>query len=769
MHKCTKFLARKEFIGQNTGVKCYVMLCLCSINYYNKGLEAMQDNFLTKISHEVRTPINAIIGLGYLFQQTRLEDQQRVYLDKIIDSAKGLLSIFQEMLDYSIMEEEGLSITLLPFSMQTVLGNVAATIIPRCEKKGIAFDYAIDPELPFYLEGDAIRIMQALINLADNAVKFTEEGLVSIIVEKASDNLVIFHVSDSGIGIAKEHYQDIFKPFYQVDNSHTRQYGGAGLGLATCAKLVEVMNGSIEISPNADGGTTFSLALPLPEAEEIHVEECVLTDRKVLVVDGDPLTEQITTASLLGYGMRVEQAYSGEEGLEMIASADNNAVPYDFVLISWRMADMDGIETAQQLARMETQHVKPRLVLHSSHDLKGVEGLAREAGFVGFLAKPTTPKEALKVLSALLEVSECKKTVAQNDVEIVEGPVRILLVEDNEINQEIASEVLKAAEYDVDIANNGQEAVDMVAKTKYSLLLMDVQMPVMDGLEATRNIRAAGYRMPIIAMTAHASEEDKDASMQVGMNAHLTKPLEPMGLFATLNSWLPAASMSKKEAPAKVTKVAQRVKKLPDALEGFNLSGGLATVGGNESLYISLLLKFADRYATINDDITESLKKNDLESAIRHAHTVRGIAANLGAEALATAAETLEKSFVNSPSMVTPHLRTLVLRLGETVAAIREEFGTTDEDSSTEHEFTIAERLNAAEREHASHVLYQAVASMDLDWGHAVKSIKFLLDRLHGTKAESLLKKLEQAVEDFELEEAQKLCWDVVELIKEAN
>ncbi len=729
----------------------------------------MQDNFLTKISHEVRTPINAIIGLGYLFQQTRLEDQQRVYLDKIIDSAKGLLSIFQEMLDYSLMEEEGLSVTLLPFSMQTVLGNVAASIIPRCEKKGIAFDYAIDPELPLYLEGDAIRIMQALLYIADNAVKFTEEGLVSIIAEKISDNLVTFHISDTGIGIPEEHYQDIFKPFCQVDNSHTRQYGGAGLGLATCAKLVESMNGSIEIFPNPDGGTTFSLSLPLSEAEEIHVEECVLTDCKVLVIDSDPLTEQITTASLLGYGMRVEQAYSGEEGLEMIANADNNAAQYDFVLISWRMAEMDGIETAQQLGRMETQHKKPRLVLHSSHDLKGVEGLAREAGFVGFLAKPTKPKEALKVLSALIEDSDQNEVVATDGVEIVEGPVRILLVEDNEINQEIASEVLKAAEYEVNIANNGQEAVDMVAKTKYSLLLMDVQMPVMDGLEATRNIRAAGYRMPIIAMTAHASEEDKDASMKVGMNAHLTKPLEPMALFATLNSWLPAAPVAKKETPAKVTKVARRAKKLPDALEGFNLNGGLATVGGNEGLYISLLLKFADRYATINDDITECLKKSDLEGAIRHAHTVRGIAANLGAEALAAAAETLEKSFVHSPSMVTPHLRTLVLRLGEAVTAIRGEFGFTEEDKDSAHEFTIAERLNAAEREHASHVLYQAVASMDLDWGHAIKSIKFLLDRLHGTKAEFLLKKLEQAVEDFELEEAQKLCWEVVELIKEAN
>ncbi len=729
----------------------------------------MQDNFLAKISHEIRTPINAIIGLGYLFQQTRLEEQQRKYLTTIIDSAKSLLSVFQEMLDYSMMEDEELTLTELPFDIETVFASIIEQMQPRCDEKNIEISYEIDPQISGLLCGDSLRLMQSVLYLVDNAVKFTEQGSIKMVAKKAAGDLVNFTVVDTGIGVAEEFYEEIFKPFFQIDNSHTREYGGAGLGLATCSKLVRLMQGEIDIAPSATGGSAFSMLIPLSAAQDVVPIECSLNGRKALVVDQDALTAQASFGILQQYGMQVEIAASGgEEALNMIAAADNAGVPYDTALITWHMTDMDGIETAQNLLQMITQHPKPLLALQSRHDLSGIKSMARDAGFTGFLHKPLIPEEVLDVLEEMIAQGPVVVVEEKhNEVQIVEGPVRILLVEDNEINQEIACEVLKAAELDVDVANNGQEAVDAVAKERYSLVLMDVQMPIMDGLEATRCIRAAGHRMPIIAMTAHATEEDKELSKQVGMNAHLTKPLEPMALFSTINAWLPSSSNKKESAP-KPTTVSQRKKKLPHTLEGFNLASGLATVGGNEALYISLLIKFADRYATINEDIATCMQKNEFDEAIRHAHTVRGIAANLGAASLASAAEALEKAFVHSPNMVTPHLRTLVVRLSEAVDSISEEFGSGSLADSSAQDEKVSDRLNQAEREHAIHVVHQAIIHVEHDWGHAVNTIQYFLERLQGTNAENLLSKLLQATEDFEVEVAQELLEEFEALLKDA-
>ncbi len=727
----------------------------------------MQDNFLAKLSHEIRTPINAIIGFGYLFQQTRLDDQQRKYLTSITESAKDLLHIFQEMLDFSQMEEAGFALNPLPFRLDTVMQNLSATIEPRCREKSLVFRYNVASDVPKMLNGDAMRISQILLNLAGNAIKFTEKGSVSINVSLTEEGLISFRVMDTGIGIPEESCKEIFKPFIQVDNSHTREHGGAGLGLATCYRLTQAMGGTIAVFPNREesSGSVFNVTVPLEAIEELkHDTTSPLGDVKILVVDHEPLSQQVTEAALQSLGMLVSVAISGEEALQMIADADNAGAPFRAVVLTWRMPSMNGIEAASYVQEM-TLSQKPFLILHSQYCLNEVEQLAKDAGISLALPKPTSPSDFEKHLIELIE-SHLPPAVDAEEGEDDDGPARILLVEDNEINQEIAYEVLKAAQLEVDIANNGQEAVDAVEKQKYSLILMDVQMPIMDGLEATRRIRAAGYRMPIIAMTAHAMLDDKETSLSAGMNAHLTKPLEPMALFATINSLLPTRnSAPKKESTVKPTTAPMRKNKLPESIEGFNLISGLATVGGNETLYASLLVKFADRYATVNEDISACLQRNDLETAVRHAHTVRGIAANLGAEALAEAAATLEKTLVHNPNMITPHLRTLVVRLTEAVSAIIEHLGSDGAGSSGETEATIADRLNVAEREHACHVLDQAIAHMEQDWGHASDTVLYLKERLQGTPLERLVSQLLGAVEDFEVERAQGLSMEVQKLL----
>ncbi len=740
----------------------------------------MQENFLTKISHEVRTPINAIIGLGFLFQQTRLDDQQRKYLSTIIDSAQNLLQTFQSILDYTTTEDNSLVLQNLPFNLELLLENVAKTIQLRCQEKGLSFHISTAEGVPPILMGDAIRISQILLNIANNAVKFTTKGSVQIFVDMADKdaNLVRFSVRDTGIGIAEGYEEKIFEPFMQVDNSHTRTFGGAGLGLATCAQLVKQMQGSISVSPNTlteQGGSIFTFTLPLPQAEQSALlREGPLQGSKVLVVDHQNLRQQVIANTMRNFGMEVDITDDAEAAIKMIAAADGDDAPYNFTVMAWQTPNVDAIEAADYINKLPLDHPSPLRLLISDYQLEEIEKLAHDAGFFALVQ---TPADAEAFYAPMVEAYEAQKQMLADEAaakaqseqaEEEQGPVRILLVEDNEINQEIAYEVLTSAEYKVDIANNGQEAVDAVEKHKYSLVLMDIQMPVMDGLEATKRIRAQGHKLPIIAMTAHGMADDKETSLSAGMNAHLTKPLEPMALFATITSLLPASiavAPAKKEPVAKEAAMVRR-EKLPNSLSGFNLEKGLAAVAGNDALYINLLRKFADRYATINKDIADCLQNNDMETAIRHAHTVRGIAANLGAEALSSAAEGLEKAIKNAPAMTTPLLRTLVVRLTETVNAIHECFGSSQIDVEVQTSVKIEDCLNNAEREHARHVLDQAIVHMEENWGHATDTVAYLLERLHDTPAEQDLLRLKQSIEDFEVQAAQKYSHSVQKLLK---
>ncbi len=719
----------------------------------------MENNFLTKISHEIRTPLNAIIGFGYLCQQTRLDDQQRKYVTNMVDAAKELLDNFQEILDFTKLENEEFTITPLPFNLQTVLNDVCSIAKPRCIEKSLKLISSLDPNIAPLVMGDPKNISLILQNLMSNAVKFTEKGSIEVKIEKLAGDDICFQVIDTGIGIDKSMYKKIFLPFTQVDNSHTRAYGGTGLGLAVSDLLTQNMNGHITVGPNKEGGSIFSVVLPLKVAEaNVIAENSPLRDIRVLVVEENKLAQQILESQLSTLGMNVDCTSEGEIALNMISDASESGKAFQLIILSWQLPDMSGLELAQYLKQLKPC---PALILRSEFNLEEVQEMANSAG-IDFIMPNGAPQSMwqetiIEILEDRAKVAEEEKAAQQTE-QIIDGPPRILLVEDNEINQEIAKEVLTTAHLDVDIANNGQEALDAIEKEKYSLILMDIQMPVMDGLEATRRIRAAGYTMPIIAMTAHAMLDDKDISIAAGMNAHLTKPLEPMALFATINTWLPSnTSKSTIVKGAKQEIITQRRDKLPENIEGFDIIGGLATVGGNEALYANLLKKFATRYATVNEDISNSLQANDIETAVRHAHTVRGIAANLGAADLAKAAENLERSIVHSPSMITPHLRTLVVCLTNAVSAIRESLGIVEASADTKATANIEEKLNAAEREHARYILEQAILKMELDWGHAGDTVKLLAERLQGTPIESKLNLLLQHVEDFELEEAQNI------------
>ncbi len=739
----------------------------------------MQENFLSKISHEVRTPINAIIGFGFLFQQTRLDDQQRKYLTTIIQSAENLLQTFQGILDFSTAEDGSLKLQSLPFHVDDLMTNIAQVINLRCQEKSLKFSYEIAQDMPAGLLGDSIRISQILLSLASNSVKYTNEGRVHIQVDKVVDGeeqKVRFSVIDTGIGVPEEFRQSIFEPFFQVDNSHTRIYGGAGLGLATGRQLATLMNGQMSIEDNTiDGkGSIFSVTLPLVEAEYGSIiYDGPLNGKKILILDHDPLRTQSIAATMTSLGLNIVTSDDPEKCLEMIGAADDAGEPFNFALMAWQMPGMDSMETAQYIQQIPTKYPSPALIMMADYSLSEIYSAALEIGFFDLIETPASLEVYQGTLEAALEEQEelTRMNAAGEEIVVEEVSTRILLVEDNEINQEIAYEVLTSAQYVVDIANNGQEAVEAVEKVKYGLILMDIQMPVLDGLSATKKIRAAGHKMPIIAMTAHGMADDKEISLAAGMNAHLTKPLEPMALFSTMTKWLPTSTIFNKIEDKKDTRSSGhgivRKEKLPQKMEGFNLEGGLATVGGNEALYISLLRKFADRYANINKEISDCIQNDDIETAIRHAHTVRGIAANLGAEELSSAAEALEKAIALAPSMTAPHLRTLVLRLTAAVDAIHENLGSSAVNEDVEVRKDMAECLNVAEREHARHVLDKAIKNMEIDWGHANDTVQYLLERLENSKAENELKKLKHALEDFEVEQAQEHSLIIQKMLQE--
>ena len=750
-----------------------------------------KDDFLARMSHEIRTPMNAIIGLGHLCQQTRLDEQQRQYMHKILGSANELLGILNEILDFSKIEGGKLELDRIPFQLNVVMDNLWRILSQRAKAKGLDFVYHLDRHIPSVLVGDPLRLTQVLINLTGNAVKFTDKGAVAVTVRCMDSSpahvTLRFRIKDTGIGMTPEQFHHIFQPFTQADGSNTRRFGGTGLGLSVSQRLVALMEGSMEAESNPDGGSVFSFTVSFKVGAGSAPQPLrTVQDMRVLVVDDSPLALQVTAANFASLGMDVDCVESGAEALRTLAVAEQNSMPYHLIILDWRMPEMDGLETARRIRQAGTAYEPPAIILHSDYELHQIQAQALAAGVTAFLPKPATANAFYSAITEALGHTLEPQDQAEHPAPEQGAPLssRILLVEDNEINQEIACELLKMAQVDVDTVNNGQEAVEAVACTPYALIFMDVQMPVMDGLEATRRIRAAGHVMPIIAMTAHAMRGDKDISLAAGMNDHLTKPLDPEALFATLNHWLPLpvaqvsgqpSAQSSSQTPsahslqgAASAPTRYLRSQLPERIEGFNLSAGLAAVGNNEKLYADLLGKFATRYATITEDITNSLQHNDLETAVRLAHTVKGIAANLGAESLAEAAGALEKTITHDPSMTTPHLKTLVLRLADAVNAVRAALDSRGAHSDNAPSAAVCSIMDTREVESLCEHLYEAVLHMETDWNKAVSVTEQARQTLSDTDMERQARELCYAVEDFETQTALALCMELQTALRHA-